>query len=345
MSQASRGTIRLAAAAFAAFCLGDLGRADETTKLISRPDLFETLINPNCSHLVDEVKRRPGELKPDERVLAWIRGYSDGGGIPYRFFFSRYPVISDTYGVFIHDHEAGFVQAFEPSLDFSFHGFRNGILVMRHKDGTLYSALSGIAFEGPQKGKRLKPVPNLATTWGYWFRAYPHAVMYQLYDKYQPADYPRERSREPSLASRGKFGPELPAEEPVLGLELNGSARAYRISDLVRSGGVLRDRLSGRPVAVLWFAPTGTAAAYEPRTEGEGGRAVTLEYDGSDPLAPFRDRETSSWWGIEGRARSGSLAQKTLEWLPAVQCRWFAWSAEFPQTDVFQNSVPRAGNE
>ena len=40
------------------------------------------------------------------------------------------------------------------SLDFRFHGWRNGILVMRHKDGTLYSALSGKAFDGPRKGRR-----------------------------------------------------------------------------------------------------------------------------------------------------------------------------------------------
>src|SRR6185295_10394646 len=108
---------------------------DSPGVLLPRPDLFETLVNPKCSHLTDEAARRPGELVPDERVLAWIRGYSDGGCIPYRFFFSRYPVISDTYGVFVCDPEAGFARAFEPSLDFTFHGFRNGVMVMRHKDG------------------------------------------------------------------------------------------------------------------------------------------------------------------------------------------------------------------
>jgi hypothetical protein len=311
-------------------------RADEEKPLrgIFRPELFETLVNPDCSHLVDEVKRRPGELQPDERVLAWIRGYSDGGGIPYRFFFSKYPVISDTYGVFICDPDAGFVQGFEPSLDFTFHGWRNGVMVMRHKDGTLYSTLTGIAFEGPGKGKRLAPVPHIATSWGYWYRAYPNAVTYHLYDKYRVSELPRLETREPSLASRGRVGGELPAEEPVLGLELGGETRAWRIADLERSGGVRRERLAGRDIVILWYAPSRTAAAYVPLTEGEERKAVTLEHDGSDPIAPFKDRETSSWWGIEGRARSGPLAGKTLEWLPAVQCRWFAWSAEHPQTRV-----------
>jgi len=313
-----------------------LGDGGEKKGLVSRPDLFETLVNPSCSHLVDEAKRRPNELKPDERVLAWIRGYSDGGCIPYRFFFSRYPVISDTYGVFVSDQDAGFVRAFEPSLDFTFHGWKDGVMVMKHKDGSLYSCLSGVAFEGPAKGKRLKPVPSFTTTWGHWFRAYPGAVTYQLFDKYQLREFDKERSREASASSRGKVDPRLPAEEPVLGLELEGKARAWRMSDLAHSGWTVRDSLGGKDVVVLYYHPTRSAAVYLPATEGDAPTAVTLEYDGSDPLAPYRDKETSSWWGIEGRARSGPLEKKTLTWLPAVQCRWFAWSAEYPETEVWK---------
>ena len=310
--------------------------AENKSPLVARPDLFQTLVNPNCSHLVDEVKRRPNDLKPEERVLAWIRGYSEGGGIPHRLFFSKYPVISDTYGVFVCDPDAGFTTAFEPSLDFTFHGWRNGVIVMKHKDGTLYSGLTGIAFDGPQKGHRLKPVANLATSWGYLFRAYPHAVTYQLFEKYQLGEFDREKSRGPSKESRVEVPPEIPAEDPVLGLELNGEARAYRISDLAHSSWVVNDKLGGRDVVILYYHATGTAAAYVPRTEGDGSTDVSLVFDGSDPIAPFRDKTTSSWWGVEGRARSGPLAEKTLEWLPAVQCKWFAWAGEYPKTSVFK---------
>jgi hypothetical protein len=167
-------------------------------------------------------------------------------------------------------------------------------------------------------------------------RAYPESVTYELVDRFQFAEFDRERSRAASLASRAPADARLPAEEPVLGLELDGKARAYRVADLMHSSWVVRDKLAGRDVVILWYHPTGTAAAFSPRTEGEGSKAVTLEHDGSDPVAPFRDRETSSWWGIEGRARSGPLAGKTLEWLPAVQVKWFAWSGEYPATDVFQ---------
>src|SRR5438067_6448494 len=71
--------------------------------LIERPDAFATLVNPACSHCRDEAGRRAGELKADDRVLCWVRGYSDGGAIPFRFFLNPYRVISDSYGVFVAD--------------------------------------------------------------------------------------------------------------------------------------------------------------------------------------------------------------------------------------------------
>src|SRR5712692_2121343 len=90
--------------------------------LIANPDAFKTLVNPNCSHCRDEAKRRADELRDNDRVLCWIRGYSDGGAIPHRFFLSPYRVISDTYGVFVYDADAGYARGYAPSLDFTFHG-------------------------------------------------------------------------------------------------------------------------------------------------------------------------------------------------------------------------------
>src|SRR5437868_5362410 len=127
---------------------------------IVQPDAFKTLVNPACSHCRDEAKRR-SDLKADDSILAWIRGYSDGGAIPMRFFLAPYRVISDSYGVFVYDPDAGFARGFAPSYHFRFHGWRNGIMVMKDdRDGTLYSCLSGEAFAGPKKGQRLTPVPT-----------------------------------------------------------------------------------------------------------------------------------------------------------------------------------------
>ena len=259
-------------------------------------------------------------------------GKYEGGAIPLRFFLIPYRVISDTYGVFVYDHEAGFMRGFAPSLKFSFFGWRNGVLVIKHKDGTLYSGLSGRAFEGPRKGDQLKPVATIPTTWGYWKQGYPNGVAYRMFEKYKAIEEP-EKAEAASIMSRGAADPRLPPMTEIVGVSLGEHAKAYRISDLERKGGVWVDKVGTTPVVVLWYASTRTAAVYAPVLDGSKDAAkVSLNYDPEVPTAPFKDVETGSRFGIEGRAVDGSLKGRTLRWLPGVQCRWFAWAAEYPRT-------------
>ena len=306
----------------------------EAGKLIKQGGTYPTLVNPACSHCVHEEKRRAGELRDTDRVLAWTRGKYEGGAIPLSFFLIPYRVISDTYGVFVYDHEAGYMRGFKPSLDFSFYGWRNGIMVIRHKDGTLYSALSGRAFEGPRKGQQLAPVATIPTTWGYWKAGYPGGVAYRMFEKYKAVEIPAAEDAG-SIKSRGSVDSRLPATSEVLGLSHGGEVKAYPLSALERAGGVMTDRLGSSTVVILWYAPTRTAAVYSTVLPGSTPpRTLTLTMDSSVPAAPFTDRETGSRWGIEGRAVEGPLKGKVLRWLPGVQCRWFAWAAEYPETKI-----------
>lgn len=138
--------------------------------------------------------------------------------------------ISDSYGVFVYDPDAGYARGFAPSCDFSFYGWRNGVMVMRHKDGTLYSCLTGIAFDGPKKGDRLQPVPTLVSDWGFWLKHYPGGVAYDMFEKYQPVELPKDIN-EDSRKSRGPADKRLPADEIVLGVWTGKSARAYPVAE------------------------------------------------------------------------------------------------------------------
>jgi hypothetical protein len=316
--------------------VGGAGAAEPV--LVSRPDAFQTLVNPNCSHCRDEAQRRSGELRPDDRVLCWIRGYSEGGAIPYRFFLNPYRVISDTYGVFVYDPDAGYARGFAPSLEFRFHGWRNGVMVMQHKDGTLYSCLTGVAFDGPRKGDRLKPVPTLVSDWGYWLERYPGAVAYHMFEKYQPVELPTA-VHDDSRRSRGPADPRLPAGAPVLGVAAGRQARAYPLEALEKAG-LLRETVDGQARVVLWYGPTRTAAAYEPlavplKKEAGSPRPVTLARDRRVAAAPFVDQETGSRWDIAGRAVDGALKGWTLTWLEGTQVKWFAWAAEYSATSIY----------
>jgi hypothetical protein len=162
-------------------------------------------------------------------VLCWVQvqtdSYINDGAIPGT---STHRVLSDSWGVFVYDPDAGFARGFAPAGGpFRFHGWRNGVMVMKGKDGTLYSGLTGIALAGPAKGKRLELRPTLVSDWGFWQKRCPQAVAYTMYDKYKPVELPTE-VHEDSRKSRGPADKRLPADTPVLGVWDGKHARSIR---------------------------------------------------------------------------------------------------------------------
>jgi hypothetical protein len=81
--------------------------------------------------------------------------------------------------------------------------------------------------------------------------------------------------------------------------------------------------------------------ASPPKKEGGDPRPVTLSADGKGGEAPFVDKETGSRWDIAGRAVEGKLQGWTLSWLDGTQVRWFAWSAEHPETPVYTKAAAK----
>jgi hypothetical protein len=302
-------------------------------KVLFRPEAFETLVNPACSHCIDEARRKAGSLRDDDRVLAWIRGKYDGGAIPYRWFLVPYRVISDTYGVFVYDADADFVRGWPASLDYRFHGWRNGVMVMRHKDGTLFDTLTGVAFDGPRKGEQLEPLPTIESDWGAWLKSQPGTVAYAMVARFQPRPMPVAASPE-SRQSRPKPDDRLDPEERVFGLAYSGRSLAWPLKQFGRGPEIRHIEPGGKRAVILWDGRTRTAAAYAAETEDHSGGPVTLAGDASDPEAPWVDRETGSRWSIVGRAVSGPRKGQALRWLPGVMVKWYAWAASYPDTSV-----------
>jgi hypothetical protein len=312
--------------------------ADEApAKTLYRPDAFATLVDPDCSHCNIEAKRAAGALRDDDRVLAWVRGDYGGGAIPYRWFLVPNRVISDTYGVFVYDPDADFVRAWPASLDFRFHGWRNGVMVMSRKDGTIFDCLTGAAVEGPgaAKGERLEPVPAIETDWGPWLGRNPGTVAYEMVAKFRPSPIPTAVGDE-SRRTRPEFrDTRLGPEARVFALAVDGASRAWPLERFGRRPEILVEKVGDRPVVLLWDGATRTAAAFAPETEGKESRKVTLRRAGeTEPAAPWVDRETGSRWSIEGRAVAGPLKGQALRWLPGVMVKWYAWLGAYPRTEL-----------
>ncbi|MGL4554360.1 MAG: DUF3179 domain-containing (seleno)protein, partial [Gemmataceae bacterium] len=232
-------------------------------------------------------------------------------------------------------------------------GYRKGVMVMRHADGTLFSCLTGVAFAGPRRGTRLTPVPTVESDWGVWLDRYPDAVAYRMTDRYRPTEMPCCDDDE-SARTRGTPDPRLKPDAAVLGVWGGRTARAYPLADVAKAG-LVHDTLDGAALVLLWDGPTKAAAAYRPvASPPRRYKAPRPDRTGVSPpdagvaladAAPRRltlrraagavtDAETGSTWDVAGRAAAGPLKGWTLEWADGVQVKWFAWAAEHPATSV-----------
>ena len=288
--------------------------------------MFKALTEPPCSYC--STQHRKNFVRPDDPVVAWIRGAHNGGAIPLRHFLSPTRVINDTYGLFFYDPDGGYVSAFEKSYGFEFYGWRDGVMIARSEDGTLWSALSGRGFEGPRKGAQLRRIPALTTTWAQWLMLHPESTAYDMFDgrKYQPADLPVKVSAEARRTMR-TTDPRLNDDTLVLGVELGTAYRAFPLEPR-KERAVYQD-----DVVVFWYAPTRSAVAFSPKLEDR-----TLHFyasESSPETAPFKDRETGTRWTLAGRGIDGPLRGKELPWVSSIQCKWYAWASEYPETEIF----------
>lgn len=316
----------LMGALYSLFCF-----AESASELAQRAAPLPALNEPPCSYA--STQNRKGLTKPNDRVLAWIRGAHNGGAIPLRLFISVPRVINDTYGLFFYDPDGGYVSAFKKDYGYQVHGWRRGVMTVKGKDGTLWSALSGLAIDGPQKGKRLERTPSMLTSWEHWLMLHPESTAYDLFDgkKYPAAPLPEGMSVE-AQKTMGTVDDRLTPLSMVLGVEAGADRKAYPLDQAVERA-CYRDKIGADEFAVFWYKPTQTAVAFRSKL---GDRQLTLYADEISPeTAPFKDKETGSRWTLAGRAVDGPLKGQELTWIPSLQCRWYAWAAENPETAVY----------
>ena len=306
----------------------------KVNSIVAKPGLFDPLTEPPCSYCVDQNLK--GLIKQDDIVLAWIRGAHNGGAFPLRHFISGQRVINDTYGLFFYDPDGGYVAAYKKDYGFTFYGWRGGVMVVKGPDGTLWSALSGRAIQGPQSGKRLTRVPSMVTTWSHWLLLHPESTAYDLFDgkKYKTSDLPSKMS-DLAKSSMQNVDKRLESLNEVLGVEGEKSQVAFSLVSLPERA-VRQIKFENRDIAIFYYGKTKTAVAFDATVDGQ-----TLHFYAdkiSPATAPFKDKETGTRWTLAGRAVDGPLRGKELKWVNSIKCRWYAWSFEYPQTELVKSN-------
>ncbi|MFV1999434.1 MAG: DUF3179 domain-containing protein [Acidimicrobiia bacterium] len=125
----------------------------------------------------------------------------------------------------------------------------------------------------------------------------------------------------------------LPANEPVVALEINGDARAYPVRALVWHE-IVNDTVGGVPVAVTYCPLCNSAATYERRINGAETTFGTSGRLFASALVMY-DRATESLWThYNGLAVIGMLTGAELVEFPSPLLAWEDFRNAYPTGKV-----------
>ena len=142
-------------------------------------------------------------------------------------------------------------------LHFYLAGINNQNFLMRDKEtGTWWQQITGKAIYGPLQGAALELVLSDELTFGEWRSEFPDGQVLAPVAKYTK-EY--ETNWEPEVAKLPVVisfpGTELKSRDVVVGLTIDGAARAYPWETFVKQSPVL-DRVNGTPL-LLVLGPDG----------------------------------------------------------------------------------------
>lgn len=140
----------------------------------------------------------------------------------------------------------------------------------------------------------------------------------------------------------------LKDDDLVLGLELNGIAKAFPIRILIWHE-IVNTEFEQDPVVVTFCPLCGTGMAFlsqatatAPAEKGKGEQVIDFGVSGllhnNDML--MYDRQTDSLWSqIPGKAVSGPMAGARLKRLSVTHIPWTQWKREHPKGEVLSTKT------
>lgn len=202
---------------------------------------------------------------------------------------------------------------------------------------SLWDQLTGDAITGDAFASEVSliPIPVVRTTWEEWSSRHPSTAVLSL-DTGTYHNYDSGAAIAEEIASAGPYFPapipvndNLEIKERVLGLEIEGSTRAYPLSKL-EAAGIVQDSLAGQDIVLISQEP---------------GRGVSV-YQSHDILLSFVQGPLDALEAVDNAGERWFLDEAMLvnvidgrvrHAIPARIAYWFAWANAFPETTVWED--------
>jgi Protein of unknown function (DUF3179) len=221
-------------------------------------------------------------------------------------------------------------------LTFHLAGINNQNFLMRDDEtGSFWQQVTGRCISGRLQGKRLELIRSDEMTFALWKQESPAGTVLASDPKFLSMHAgPDWEDRIQKLPTVVAFRtPNLPPRELIVGIELDGIAKAYPAGIL--QSGLTQDQLASTPL-LLALGP-----------DGKSMRAFVRRIPGSDSATDFYKMNSSQWtmmdsasaslWDFRGCALSGPSRGKCLEPVSILKDYWFDWREYHPDTMVFRH--------
>ncbi len=223
--------------------------------------------------------------------------------------------------------------------------YRSNKLMYDRATNTLWSQLTGKPVIGPLAGSEIKLaiLPVELTTWGEWRAAHPDTDVLSLNTGiYSPGFYAPEddsesfyfeyRSQSETMFPVWARDDRLDAKAEVLGMSLDGVARAYPIA-LLQKERLINDTVGETDVVIFASAESSSARVY--RSEGRVFSVPQSEI-GKPGLFEALVDSTGVEWAVSESALVNTADPSQALWrVPANVSFWFGWFAFHSDTEVY----------
>jgi hypothetical protein len=232
-------------------------------------------------------------------------------------------------------------------LHFYLAGINNQNFLMRDREtGTWWQQITGKAIYGPLQGAALELVLSDELTFGEWRSEFQSGQVLAPVAKYTKEYDPNWEPDVAKLPVVISFpGTELNSRDVVIGLTIDGAARAYPWETFAKQSPVL-DRVNGTPL-LLVLGPDGKSfRVFESQIDGRDAEFFLQANSDADPQPNDKSAKKKDWtlidsltasqWNFQGCATSGPAQGKCLDRVPALKDYWFDWRNYHPDTTVYK---------
>ena len=218
--------------------------------------------------------------------------------------------------------------------------YRSNKLMYDRKTNTLWNQFTGVPAVGELVGSniRLELLPVVTTTWGEWLKAHPDTTVLAQETGLYPGRFYRSEWDDRSIYFQYRESPAtmfpvfrssdlLNTKGQVLGLRLNGQARAYPLERL-RQQPVVNDTLGGEPLVVVTTGWLGSRAYHR------GNHTFLLE-EGVEDSTSLTDDQGRLWQVEEDGLALLADPSQQLQRIPGHNAYWFGWYSFYPNTEIY----------